>query len=144
MGGGGSAGVTMYEWLGGMGSYVTNQGLSMYTDTARAGNNALSSKFKDAIEEGHPVTLFLDGFNVMDMSGLQQHNGYHTVQFTEYAGRHIMVAYGYLEINYELANGDERTDMYVYVHTGFSGTALNFIRINSHCTLDWAFITEIS
>ena len=145
MGNNGSAGVTEQEYLDGLEYYVDNySGYNItYTDV-RSGNNALTSGFKTAINNGRLVSLFLTDFNIVGIAGVQHfpNSNYDAVSLTQYSGSHVMVAYGYKEIEYRNAQNQVfRTDFYVAVNTGFSTNRL--IRINDYCTLDAAWVTYI-
>jgi hypothetical protein len=141
MGGGGANGVTMWQYLLGMSSYASNNGgYTMFIDTVRENNNAVDDDFKMYIQMHRPVALFLNGYNI-STTGLRHHGTHDFVDLTEYAGGHIMVAYGYQEVFYYDANGVMfRTDMYARVHTGSS---IGWTRINTHSTLDAAWVTHL-
>ena len=126
-----------------MTSYVCANGYSISLANARASDNAINSTFKTAISNSRLVTLFLDGFNIVGNSGHKLFVGYDTVTYTEYSGRHAMVAYGYKEVTYKNSSGVIfRQDMYLNVMTGYSENA--WIRISSDCTLDFAYVVGIS
>jgi len=144
MGGLGPQGVTIPQFITGLGSYVLSQNHTMSLDSVRANNNELRPSFKTAIANGQPVSLFLYGFNVMGMSGLRSFDGHDTVFFVQYSGAHVMLAYGYHIISYfDENNVMFRQDTYLFVNTGFGGTG-DLMRINSHATLDEALVTHIS
>lgn len=147
MGNNGSNGVTTLEYVAGLGYYMyTVGGKTMSVSTVRAGNNSLTSDFYSAMKNGKPVTLFLNGFNLMDFSALGNYTNYDTIYLTEYEGLHVMVAYGYLTLSYYDSSSNTipfREDTYLYVAScGFIGNA--WLRINSNCTLDAAYTTHVS
>lgn len=142
MGNNGYEGVTISEYKDGLVTYVNMRGYNIaYTDV-RAGNNSLTSGFKDTINNGKLVSLFFNTFNI-SFNGVQHYpnSKYDYVDLTQYAGLHIMVAYGYKEIKYYNASGLFRTDFYAAVQTGYSSNS--WIRINDYCTLDAAWVTNI-
>lgn len=142
MGGHGLDGVTINEYLYGLGYYaVYTMGYGMFAAIVRENNNALTPSFKSHIKSGRLVALFLNGYNITNNTGLEHFDGFDQIYLTEYSDAHIMTAYGYKEVKYKDANGDVfREDMYVRVH---NGTGSGWIRINSHCTLDAAWVTQI-
>lgn len=138
-------GVTTIQYMAGLTSYVVGQGYTMTFDTGRGGNNAINAAFKTAIDSGWPVTLFLDGFNIVGNAGLQVYSaaGYDIVNFTEYGGAHVMTAYGYDIVSYfNSSNVMFRQDTYLNVNDGYG--SISRIRINTNCTLDAAYITKVS
>lgn len=142
MGGGGSSGVTISGYLGGMISYVSGKNYSLAISDVRAGNNSLNSSFKTAIQAGGLVALFLDTFNITSSVGVLHYNGYDYISLTQYTGCHVMTAFGYKEISYfDQYNVMFRKDMYARVQTGCGDDG--WIRINDYCTLDAAWMTRI-
>jgi len=143
MGGGGSSGVTIIGYLGGMISYAGGKGYNIGMTNVRASNNSLSSSFKTAIQAGGLVALFLDTFNLTGSVGVLHYNGYDYIDLTHYAGCHVMTAFGYKEISYLDEYGVTfRQDMYARVQTGTGD--IGWIRINDYCTLDAAWVTHIN
>jgi len=137
-----SAGVTVAGYKDGLASYTDIHGYNItYTDV-RAGNNSLTSGFKTAINNGKLVSLFFNTFNITGSSGVTHSAGYDEVALTLYGAPHVMVAYGYMEIQYKNAQGNVfRTDFYAAVQTGFQSNS--WVRINDYCTLDAAWVTDI-
>jgi len=141
---GADIGVTIQQYYLGIASYVVSRGLSMTLGNVTGPNNTLAPSFFTTIRNGRPVSLFLNGFNVMSNAGFDLRDDFDSISFVEYAGRHVMVAYGYRIFSYFDENDVMfRQDIYLNVHTATVGMGRGFIRISSHSRLESALVTHI-
>jgi len=142
---GGGAGVTIDQYIMGIGGFLRSRDFRVSVGQVRAGNNSVSPSFFTSMHNGIPVALFLDGFNLLSPTSIQSNNGFDIVSLVEHRGLHIMAAYGYLTLSYFNANNVMfRQDVYLHVNTGFAGMPRGLIRISSHSTLVSAITTHIS
>jgi len=142
-----SLGVTISGYRNGMGTYATRQGYT-FTSTSimGTGGDLLDPSYMGAIKSGKLMTIFVDGFTIMDIGDLKTFKAskYDTVIMEQYTGAHVMAIYGYRDVKYYDSNDDIfRHDIYLICHTGFGGT-LGMMRVTSHCTLDAAYLTYIT
>ena len=138
------SGTTLWGYLGGLASYVGGKGKSLAISDVSDTSSSLDPAYIAAINDNKLITLFLDGFNIIDNgAGFNTYNGYDIAKFTEYFGAHVMVAYGYKIVSYyDDQNYMFREDTYLYVGTSYNiGNAL--LRINTNCTIDEAYVTQV-
>lgn len=135
-----SQGVTLDGYLGGLDTYATRQGYTFTSENTMEENGMLDNKFKTALRSGKLLSIFMSGYNIT--MGPAVYSGYDTVSLEEYAGAHIMTAYGYMENKYYNAQGVMfRQDTYLLVNTGFG--SLKAVRLNSHITIVDCYILNI-
>lgn len=142
-------GVTINGYLGGLNTYVTGKN-KIFSKTNMMGTggigNVLNQNYRAALQNGQLMTVFVDGFNILDGTNIQSNSsqGYDTVLMTQFTGAHAMAAYGYREISYYNAqNVMFRQDIYLSVVTGLGGLGLTRITNQPYGTLDDIYITYI-
>jgi len=141
---GGGIGVTIDQYWIGIAGYAMSRGLGFELGHIHRSDGTLRPSFFTAIHNNQPVSLFLNGFNIISNIGFNLNASHDIISFVEYAGRHIMVAYGYRILSYFDENDVMfRQDIYLNVHTAFSSIPRAFIRINTHSTLETALVTHI-
>jgi uncharacterized protein YvpB len=125
-----------------MSSVVSQRGKVFSSYSVKgSGGAVLSSSFKSALSSGRLMVVFMTGYNESNLSGLQTYMGYDTYRAMTFSGTHAMAVYGYREYSYYDDYSDLiRTDTYLYV---FSGDSIGLTRINTHGTLDDAYVSYI-
>lgn len=132
-------GVNSVEFRNGLTEYVNGKGYNIsYTDIV-SGSSFNYDAFKSAINSNKVVALLSQPTEVYNI-GI--YSGYDMLSTTVLDGNHIMLAYGYVQINYYNSNGIFRTDTYLEVSTGLS-IGVMYYKINPH-DLDAAYIINIS
>ncbi|MDE5562514.1 MAG: hypothetical protein K2J01_03080 [Clostridiales bacterium] len=121
-------GVSQDEFKNGLQSYVVDHGYNLQYTSLGIGNSFNYSAFKTAVNSNQPTVLFVQPSNLYLLSERENQD---VVNSSNISGNHIMVAYGYYEVKYTLSTGT-RTDKYLRVATGFSGTATAFYKIGSY------------
>lgn len=121
-------GVSENEFKNGLKSYVVDHGYNLEYTSLGTGNNFNYSTFKTGVNNNQPTVLFVQPSNIYS---LQTINGEDVLTFSNISGNHIMVAYGYYEVKYTLSNGT-RTDKYLRVATGFSGSSVALYKVGSY------------
>ncbi|MDE6618668.1 MAG: hypothetical protein K2K13_06560 [Clostridiales bacterium] len=121
-------GVSQDEFKNGLQSYVVDQGYNLQYTSLGTGNNFNYSTFKTAISNNEATVLFVQPSNLYS---LQTVGGEDHLISSNLSGNHVMVAYGYYEVKYTLSNGT-RTDKYLYVATGLSGSSTAFYKVGSY------------
>jgi len=139
-----SAGVTIAGYKSGLASYTANKNLDISFTSVMNTNGTLNSAYKTALKGDTPLTIFLDGFNVVDFGGYLTYSGYDTLDTEIAVGCHVMAIYGYLEVKYyNSSNVNFQTETFLYVVTGFSVPKLAWLRISAYCTIDDCYISYI-
>ncbi|MDE6201033.1 MAG: hypothetical protein K2M47_04050 [Clostridiales bacterium] len=130
-------GVSESEFKNGLKSYVVDHGYSLEYTSLGTGNNFNYSAFKSAVKNNEPTVLFVQPSNLY-ICAFGENEDY--IYTSSISGNHIMVAYGYYEVKYTLSNGT-RTDKYLQVATGLSGTTDAFYKVGSY--IDAAYQVKI-
>lgn len=120
-------GVSESEFKNGLKSYVTDHGYNLQYTSLGTGNNFDYSTFKTAVNNNQPTVLFVRPSNFYSLESLANED---VLVSGTISGNHVMVAYGYYEVKYTLSNGT-RTDKYLYVATGMSGSSTAFYKVGS-------------
>ena len=121
-------GVSESEFKDGLKSYVVDHGYNIQYTSLGTGNSFNYSTFKTAVNNNQPTVLFVQPSNIYILSERENQD---FITSSNISGNHIMVAYGYYEVKYTLSNGT-RTDKYLLVATGLSGTSMAFYKIGSY------------
>lgn len=121
-------GVSETEFKNGLKSYVVDHGYNLQYTSLGVGNNFNYSTFKTAVNNNQPTVLFVQPSNIYLLA---EHENEDILTSGNISGNHVMVAYGYYEVKYTLSNGT-RTDKYLYVATGMSGTSSALYKIGSY------------
>ena len=134
-------GVSEQEFVDGLKAYVNKQGYSVSMQNVVSGSSIDYQACKDAIDNNKVIALLSHAGDVYD---LKEYSGHDTVTTINIAGSHIMVAFGYKEINYyDSKNNLFRTDMYLYVATGLEKNETALYKVNPH-NLSSAYVVNIS
>ena len=96
------AGTTQAQFRNGLNSYVSSKGLSTTYYSVMNGNSLDINKVITQIDNGYPVTLYLSGYNI---SNITNDNGVSTLEKKLFNSNHIMIAHGYKIIDYLDENG---------------------------------------
>jgi len=142
--GGNPAGVTVQQFLNGMLFQAASRGRGITQQTLRTGHNQLNEvAMSNAFRTGQLVSLFMSGYSLVGFTGIETFTNHDLIWHNILDGNHVMVAYGYRRIRYyNAANQLIRSDLYLYVKTGFSmGHAL--VPMYRFGEVDNAFITRI-
>lgn len=131
-------GVSESEFKNGLKSYVVDHGYNLEYISLGTGNNFNYTAFKTAVRNNQPTVLFV---RPSTLYYYQTINNEDVITTSNISGNHIMVAYGYYEVKYTLSNGT-RTDKYLYVATGLSGTSAAFYKVGSY--IDAAYHVKIN
>ena len=138
-----SYGVTIAGYLDGLDTYVDRQGYE-FTSTNTMNGSALDlGACISAFQSGELVSIFMDGFNVTDGPLASFAGGEDLFILEEYAGAHVMAAYGYAIVEYF----DEfetmfRQDTFLAVNNGFGD--LGYVRINANITIDDCYAINVA
>lgn len=134
-------GVSEQEFVSGLKSYINNQGYSVSMQNVVSGSSIDYQACKNAINNNKVIALLS---HAGDVYLLGESSGQDIITPVNIAGSHIMVAFGYYEINYYDSNNKLfRTDMYLDVATGLSVPQTARYKVNPH-NLSSAYVVNIS
>ena len=138
------SGTTFSGFHTGMNSFVNNKGYSYsYTNSFSWGTFDFS-KYKTAVQEGKPVTLFLSKYAIVKSSSIN--NGVETItsDCSDYA--HVAMACGYKVETYYDSNGniiDVRNYLRISVGLQNLVSSIAYLNINGLTVMDHASILTI-
>lgn len=131
-------GVSEDDCLSGLRSYVEGVGRSITYSSVGTSFNLTS--YLNAINSGKPVMLFCDNVGIANISSSSNTD---TISTVTVPNGHIVIGYGYYQINYYNGTVKTRTDTYIRAATGLDyGNQL--IRLNSYSWYDSGYAITIS
>lgn len=134
-------GVSEDDFKNGLKSYVVNHGYSLSYTSVRNWLGRLNfDDCKAALDQNKVIVLFTKAGDVYQVTSS---DGYDTITPTTIAGLHIMVAYGYYQVEYYNAKGLFRTDTYLHVAVGRNAPAHAYYRIDS-TNLNAAYVVNVA
>lgn len=133
-------GVSENDFKTGLQTYVNNRGHNLTYTSVRNWLGKLNfDECKTALDQNKVIALLTKAGEVYDIG---MYDGYDAIDPITISGAHIMVAYGYYQVEYYNANGLFRTDTYLKVATGRSPQSLAYYKIDSN-NLNAAYIVNI-
>lgn len=140
-----SEGTTVAGYKKGMTSYVQNKGRSIEISGVYSKSSLNKPSYMAALEAGKLLTVFLNGFSIVDDSGIDTYNGYDTILNNKVIGYHCVAAYGYRNIRYyDSADNLIQEDNYILVHTGFTTAGLSMVRLNKYTSVQDGYIINVT
>lgn len=133
-------GVSESEFTTGLKSYFTSHGRTLSLSSIKSGSTFNYTSCKSAINSNKVIVLFI---TPGDVYTLAYGSGFDNVSNYTISGNHIMVAYGYMKINYYNSSGLFRTDTYLKVATGFDSPSIMLYKLNAG-NLQAGYITNVS
>lgn len=122
-------GVSQSDFLNGLQKYIDDRGhtIAYHSIATKSVLNYVACR--ETIDSNNLVVIFSRPGDVYTI-GINA--GYDEVTAINISDYHIMVAYGYQEINYYNANGLFRTDVYLNVMTGRPGVTNALYKVEPH------------
>ena len=135
-------GVTFSQFQAGMNSYVTGKGYT-YTTVNMLTNGVFNfNSYKNAVESGKPVALFLNGFGMID--SIVEGNNIDTIQSSVTSYTHVAVGCGYkCDTYYDSSNNVITTRRYLKVASGLSDYNIGYVNINGYGEINKAISVQI-
>lgn len=124
-------GVSQADCLSGLSTYISNHGRTMSYSSVANSNRINETAYVNAINANKPMLLFC---SKMDLHYVANGSNMDEVGKTTLNGAHIAIAYGYIELKYYNESGLFRTDKYLQVGTGLSGSLTGYLKMN---TTEW-------
>jgi len=141
--GGNPNGVTINEYTRGLLSYTRDKDMLFTLQNVRGNDNWLIPIYKTYLQSNRLISVFLNSYN-LGHGVMTPQAGKDTINFTQYDGRHVVVAYGYAEISYfDSQNTMFREDTYLLVASGFVFPRLAWLRTNTNCIIEGAIAMKV-
>lgn len=122
-------GVSEYDCLNGLKSYVRGKGQEMSYSSVRSSSFINETAYLVAINSNQPVLLFNVSTDVAEFSIKETSE---TIVYTRVEQNHIFVGYGYYKVKYYNSSGvNFRTDVYIRAASNLLGLTNGYIRISS-------------
>ena len=135
-----SAGTTTAQFLSGMTKYANRAGYSFSYSSCMSGSNFNYSAAKSGMQNNNrPIALFLTGYNV---AMIGQYENYDSIAYELSAANHVMVGFGYYDINYTYDSGAQETFNFIYVASGVS-MSTGYFNINYNTKINDAYAVSI-
>ncbi|MDE7296465.1 MAG: hypothetical protein K2N84_04290 [Clostridia bacterium] len=112
------AGVSETDCLNGLRTYVQNKGRALTYINIYGDEGINVNSYQIAVDNNRPSLIFC---NKMSVYNFYPGATSEELRILTYEGGHVVVAYGYYEVNYYSASSLIRTDKYLAVQTGLSG-----------------------
>lgn len=122
-------GVSQSDFLNGLRKYIDGKGYAIDYRSIATKSALDYAACKEVIDSNNLIVIFSRPGDVYTI-GINA--GYDDVTAINISDYHIMVAYGYQEINYYNTNGLFRTDVYLNVVTGRPGVTSALYKIKPH------------
>ena len=136
-------GASEEDFKSGLNTYVEDHGYNLsFSSFYSNSTNVNLSTFGNAINEGKIGVLFCRTYNFVYT--IQHSEGQTFVSKLNSENPHIMMAYGYITIDYYQNGSIFRTDTYLQVSSGFSSADQGYIKMNDDLQIEEALIVNIS
>lgn len=138
----GKQGTTYAEFQDGMQKYISGKGYTYTTTSVFSWGKFSFDKYKQSVESGKPVALFLSGFAFR--VGIEESTGRDVIHNDYCALTHVAVGCGYKQDTYYDSNNREiAAKTYLKVSSGLSGYDIGYLNITGIGNIDKAISVEI-
>lgn len=127
---GDGSGITETNFKSGLQTYCARKNLSCNFTSIMSSGTLNYNSVKQSIEENKPVALLLSTYTVCDVEG---YSGYDRHIYNMFYGDHVMVGFGYCDIDYYHSDGSSSNYKFIYVAAGLGDPDDGFFNIN-YCT----------
>ncbi len=134
------SGTSISEFKSGLSNYVTQKGYNTSYASCMTNNDINYGLVKDKIDQGQPIVLFLDVFNMITIT---ENSGNDKLSYIFDDSTHVMAGFGYEDVTYTMSNGQIRKDEYINVATGLSNKATGYLNINYNINIDDVYSINI-
>lgn len=134
-------GATYAQFQDGMQKYAAERGYTYTSNSIFSRGEFQFDLYKQSVEAGKPVVLFLSGFSMLD--GIDEYTGRDVVRSGYCPLTHVEVGCGYKTYDYYTSNGKKTTSIYLKVASGLSDYNIGYLNINGGGNIDKAVSVEI-
>lgn len=138
----GKQGTTYTEFQEGMTEYVSSHGYTYVTTNMFSWGNFDFGKYKQAVESGKPVALFLSSFAFLNT--IQENTNRDVINSGYCSLTHVVVGCGYKQYTYYDANNRQiGQNVYLKVASALQEYKIGYLNINGFGNIDRAIAVEI-
>ena len=133
-------GTTVTEFKNGMIKFCNRKGKTITFTSCMKNKKFDYATAKTYMEANQPVVLFCSGYNVADMG---TYDNYDRINYNESSGNHVMVGFGWKEVNYNLTATSSVLYQYIEVASGSGDKSSGYYNINYKTTINDAYAINI-
>ena len=133
-------GISETNFKVGLQNYCSNKNLNCTFKSIKSNGSINYDMVKSSLKSGQPIALFLSTYNICRL-GFGDQKDYHSYEL--YPGNHVMVGFGYRDINYTLTNGSKSNYKFIYVATGFVTQSDAYFNISYRTNINSAYAVNI-
>lgn len=134
-------GTTLSQFMNGLDTYCARSNYTVSFDSCMVNNTFSYTTAKQYLAAGKPLSIFLYGFNVVDITPITNAD---VLSYWLSGAGHIMSAFGYKEITYTLADSTTRVDKYLMVAAGLTVKERGYLNVESNLQVDDAYAITVS
>lgn len=135
-----SEGTTVTEFKNGMITYCNRKGKNISFTSCMRNNKFDYSVAKSYMESNQPIVLFCGGYNVANIDINEKSDD---IIYYESSANHVMVGFGYKEINYTLTNFANVLYQFMTVASGVQLKDSGYYNINYNTNVNDAYAVNI-
>ncbi len=133
-------GISETNFKVGLQNYCSNKNLNCNFKSIKSNGSINYDMVKSSLKSGQPIALLLSTYNICELNCGEQKDEFY---YELYPGNHVMVGFGYREINYILTNGSKSNYKFIYVATGFITQPDAFFNISYRTNINSAYAVNI-
>lgn len=133
-------GTTVTQFKNGMMTFCDRKGKGISFSSCMRGGRFDYSLAKSYMEANQPVVLFCSGYNV---AAIWTNDNYDDIAYYESTANHVMVGFGYMEVNYTLSSASSALYQYVKVASGTNSRPNGYYDINYNTKINDAYAINI-
>lgn len=134
-------GVTVSNFKSGMKTYCARKSLNVSFLSCMSWGQFNYDSATSYLNSNTPIIIFTSTFN---LSSISTSNNVDTIDMDVSNSTHAMAVFGYLEITYNLSNGDVKTDKYLRVASGENAIVSTMVSVDTNIKIDDAYAITIS
>lgn len=129
----GKIGTDIAGFKKGMTRFCNEKGRSISYNSCMKSKKFSFELAKDYFDMGQPSVVFVNAFQVAELSNKEDHEN---AKYVIATAPHAMAGFGYDEITYTLTDGTTRHDDYVMVATGLFSFSTGYFNVNNIANID--------
>lgn len=135
-----SDGTTVAEFKNGMSKFVNRKGKTISYTSCMKNKKFDYATAKSYMEANQPVVLFCSGYNVADFHTSEKSD---RIDYYESSANHVMVGFGWQEVNYTLTATSSVLYQYIAVASCTGSKSSGYFDINYNTTINDAYAINI-
>ncbi|MBD5636453.1 MAG: hypothetical protein HDP28_01345 [Clostridia bacterium] len=135
-----SEGTTVTEFKNGMIKFCNRKGKTITFTSCMKNKKFDYATAKSYMEANQPIALFCSGYNVADIFTSEKRD---SIDYIESTANHVMVGFGWKEVNYNITATSSVLYQYVAVASGNADKSNGYYNINYNTTINDAYAINI-